>query len=68
VLAFTRPGDSAAQEFARELGAVWAGASTDAPPEPVDAAIVFAPDGALVPVALRATAPGATVVCAGAST
>jgi propanol-preferring alcohol dehydrogenase len=65
VLAFTRPGDSAAQEFARELGAVWAGASSDAPPEALDAAIVFAPDGALVPVALAAIAPGATVVCAG---
>jgi alcohol dehydrogenase, propanol-preferring len=65
VLAFTRPGDFAAQEFARELGAVWAGASPDAPPEPLDAAIVFAPDGALVPVALAAIAPGGTVVCAG---
>jgi propanol-preferring alcohol dehydrogenase len=65
VLAFTRPGDSAAQEFARELGAVWAGASSDAPPEPLDAAIVFAPDGALVPLALAAIAPGGTVVCAG---
>jgi propanol-preferring alcohol dehydrogenase len=65
VFAFTRAGDSAAQEFARELGAVWAGASEDAAPERLDAAIIFAPDGALVPVALRATAPGATVVCAG---
>jgi propanol-preferring alcohol dehydrogenase len=65
VFAFTRPGDFEAQEFARELGAVWAGASSDAPPEPLDAAIVFAPDGTLVPTALRAVAPGSTVVCAG---
>ncbi len=57
----TRP----AQAFARELGAEWAGASGDAPPEPLDAAIVFAPDGALVPAALRALAKGGTVVCAG---
>jgi alcohol dehydrogenase, propanol-preferring len=65
VHAFTRPGDEAAQRFARELGAAWAGASGDAPPEPLDAAIIFAPDGALVPLALRAVAPGGTVVCGG---
>lgn len=65
VFAFTRPGDASAQDFARELGATWAGDSTQAPPEPLDAAIIFAPDGALVPVALRAVAPGGTVVCGG---
>jgi propanol-preferring alcohol dehydrogenase len=65
VFAFTRPADSAAQSFARELGAVWSGASQEAPPEPLDAAIIFAPVGALVPVALRAVAKGGTVVCAG---
>ena len=65
VYAFTRPGDDTAQAFARELGATWAGASGDRPPEPLDAAIVFAPDGALVPLALRAVAPGGTVVCGG---
>jgi propanol-preferring alcohol dehydrogenase len=65
VFAFTRPGDDAAQRFARELGAVWAGGSDDAPPEELDAAIVFAPDGALVPLALRALARGGTVVCGG---
>ncbi len=65
VFAFTRSGDAAAQALARELGAVWAGASDDAPPEPLDAAIVFAPVGALVPAALAAVAPGGTVVCAG---
>jgi propanol-preferring alcohol dehydrogenase len=65
VLAFTRAGDAAAQAFARELGAIWAGPSEDAPPEPLDAAIVFAPDGSLVPLALRAVAPGGTVVCGG---
>ena len=58
MFAVTRPGDESAQAFARELGAVWAGGSDEAPPEPLDAAIVFAPDGALVPVALRALAPG----------
>ena len=63
--AFTRAGDEAAQEFARELGAVWAGSSEDAPPEPLDAAIIFAPVGPLVPQALRALAPGGTVVCGG---
>jgi propanol-preferring alcohol dehydrogenase len=65
LFAFTRPGDTAAQEFARSLGAAWAGDSTQAPPEPLDAAILFAPVGALVPAALRAVAPGGTVVCAG---
>jgi alcohol dehydrogenase, propanol-preferring len=63
--AFTRPGDKAAQSFALELGAAWAGGSDQAPPEELDAAIVFAPDGRLVPAALRALAPGGTVVCAG---
>jgi propanol-preferring alcohol dehydrogenase len=65
VLAFTRPGDTAAQAFARRLGAAWAGPSGAAPPTALDAAIVFAPDGALVPLALRALAPGGTVVCGG---
>jgi propanol-preferring alcohol dehydrogenase len=65
VYAFTRPGDDAAQAFARELGATWAGGADEAPPEPLDAAIVFAPDGALVPAALRVLARGGTVVCGG---
>lgn len=65
VLAFTRPGDAEAQAFARGLGAVWAGDSTAPSPEPLGAALIFASDGALVPVALRATAPGGMVVCAG---
>jgi propanol-preferring alcohol dehydrogenase len=65
VFAFTRAGDTAGQEFARALGAEWAGASDDSPPEPLDSAIVFAPVGGLVPVALRALAKGGTVVCAG---
>jgi propanol-preferring alcohol dehydrogenase len=65
VFAFTRAGDKAAQDFARSLGAAWAGASEDAPPEPLDAAIIFAPVGALVPAALRAVAKAGTVVCAG---
>jgi propanol-preferring alcohol dehydrogenase len=65
VFAFVRPGDTAAKVFALRLGAAWAGESGDAPPEPLDAAIVFAPDGALVPAALRALAPGGTVVCGG---
>ena len=65
VLAFTRPGDQATQSFALELGASWAGSSDDAPPEPLDAAIIFAPDGALVPAALRAVRPGGIVVCGG---
>jgi propanol-preferring alcohol dehydrogenase len=65
VFAFTRPGDERTQAFARRLGAVWAGGADEAPPEPLDAAIVFAPDGALVPAALRAIVPGGTVVCGG---
>ena len=65
VFAFTRPGDATAQDFARRLGAVWAGPSNESPPEALDAAIVFAPDGELVPLALRALAPGGTVVCGG---
>jgi alcohol dehydrogenase, propanol-preferring len=64
VFAFTRPGDGGTQAFARELGAVWAGASTDDPPVPLDAAILFAAAGELVPIALGAVAPGGTVVCA----
>jgi propanol-preferring alcohol dehydrogenase len=63
--AFTRPGDTAAQDFARSLGAVWAGPSDASPPEPLDAAILFAPVGALVPAALRAVRPAGRVVCAG---
>jgi len=65
VFAFTSPGDTEAQDFARELGAEWAGASDQAPPELLDAAIIFAPVGPLVPAALRATERGGTVVCAG---
>jgi len=65
VFAFTKPGDTAGQEFARSLGAVWAGASDAAPPEPLEAAIIFAPVGPLVPAALEAVAKGGTVVCAG---
>ena len=63
--AFTRPGDTAAQTFARKLGAVWAGGSDQMPPELLDAAIIFAPVGALVPVALRAVKKGGRVVCGG---
>jgi propanol-preferring alcohol dehydrogenase len=65
VYAFTRPGDVAAQALARELGAVWAGSSEERAPVGLDAAIIFAPDGALVPIALDAVDPGGTVVCAG---
>jgi propanol-preferring alcohol dehydrogenase len=65
VFAFTRPGDSASQRLALGLGAAWAGPSDAAPPEPLDAAIIFAPVGALVPEALARVAPGGTVVCAG---
>ena len=65
VYAFTRPGDEAAQRFARGLGAVWAGGSDERPPVELDAAILFAPVGALVPLALRAVARGGTVVCGG---
>jgi len=65
VYAFTRPGDAAAQKFARTLGAAWAGGSDQSPPEPLDAAIIFAPVGALVPAALRAVKKGGRVVCGG---
>ncbi len=65
VFAFTRAGDQAAIDFARELGAEWAGDSLTAPPEPLDAAIIFAPAGELVPAALAAVRPGGVVVCAG---
>lgn len=65
VYAFTRDGDTKGQAFARELGAVWAGGSSESPPEPVDGAIIFAPAGELVPAALRAVRKGGTVVCAG---
>ncbi len=63
--AFTRPGDSVAQAFAHDLGAVWAGPSDAPGPQMLDAAIIFAPDGALVPMALRAVRPGGRVVCGG---
>jgi propanol-preferring alcohol dehydrogenase len=62
-LAFTRPGDEPAQSFGRALGAAWAGGSDEAPPEPLDAAIIFAPIGSLVPAALRAVRKGGRVVC-----
>ncbi|RYZ40758.1 MAG: zinc-binding alcohol dehydrogenase family protein [Myxococcaceae bacterium] len=65
VYAFTRDGDTKGQAFARELGAVWAGGSDATPPEPLDAAILFAPVGALVPAALRAVDKGGVVVCGG---
>jgi alcohol dehydrogenase, propanol-preferring len=65
VFAFTRAEDEAAQSLARSLGAEWAGDAMRPGPEPLDAAIIFAPAGALVPAALRASAPGATIVCAG---
>jgi alcohol dehydrogenase, propanol-preferring len=65
VFAFTSQGDEVAQDFARELGAEWAGSSEEQPPEELDAAIIFAPVGTLVPAALRAVARGGTVVCAG---
>jgi alcohol dehydrogenase, propanol-preferring len=65
LFAFTRPGDLAAQQFARSLGAEWAGGSDQPPPEPLDAALIFAPVGALVPAALAATKKGGTVVCGG---
>ena len=65
VCVFTRPGDTQAQAFARTLGAAWIGASDEAPPEPLDAAILYAPVGALVPAALRAVRKGGRVVCAG---
>ncbi|MBV8088462.1 MAG: zinc-dependent alcohol dehydrogenase family protein [Alphaproteobacteria bacterium] len=65
LFAFTRPGDEAAQDFARSLGAEWAGDSTALPPEPLDAALIFAPVGSLVPAALAATKKGGTVICGG---
>jgi propanol-preferring alcohol dehydrogenase len=65
VCAFTREGDAAAQGLAMELGCEWAGSSEDRPPEPLDAAIIFAPVGGLVPLALRAVRKGGTVVCGG---
>ena len=65
VFAFTKPGDGEGQSFARELGAEWAGGSDERPPEELDAAILFAPAGELVPTALSAMAKGGTVVCAG---
>ena len=65
VFAFTRPQDTATQSFARQLGAKWAGGSDESPPEPLDAAIIFAPVGGLVPLALKAVRKGGRVVCAG---
>jgi alcohol dehydrogenase, propanol-preferring len=65
VFAFTRDGDHSGQAFARELGAAWAGSSAEHPPEPLDAAIILAPVGPLVPAALRAVVKGGTVICAG---
>ncbi len=65
VFAFTKPGDEEGQSFARELGAVWAGSAANPPPDELDAAIIFAPAGELVPAALAATAKGGVVVCAG---
>jgi propanol-preferring alcohol dehydrogenase len=65
VYAFTKEGESAGQAFARSLGCIWAGASTEAPPEPLDAALIFAPVGSLVPLALKAVGKGGKVVCAG---
>ena len=65
VFAFTRPGDELAQRFAKDVGAAWAGASDQRPPEELDAAIIFAPVGALVPAALSAVRKGGTVVCGG---
>jgi propanol-preferring alcohol dehydrogenase len=65
VFAFTRPGDAAAQSFALRLGAAWAGSSSENPPEPLDAAIIYAPVGELVPAALASVRKGGIVVCAG---
>ncbi len=65
VYAFTRPGDTAGQQFARDLGAVWAGGSDESPPEKLDAAIIFAPAGQLIPAALQTVVKGGVVVCAG---
>ena len=65
VYGFVTPGDEKARQFARDMGAAWAGDSTETPPEPLDAAIIFAPVGSLVPLALKAVKPGGTVVCGG---
>ncbi|MGH8274617.1 MAG: zinc-dependent alcohol dehydrogenase family protein [Gammaproteobacteria bacterium] len=65
IYAFTRPGDTASQDFACELGAEWAGGSDETPPKALDAALIFAPVGALVPAALKAVRPGGKVVCGG---
>ncbi len=65
IYSFSRPGDMAAQQFARQLGAVWAGGSDESPPALLDAAIIFAPVGSLIPTALKAVAKGGIVVCAG---
>ena len=65
VFAFTRPGDKPGQKFARSLGAAWAGGSDEMPPEKLEAAIIFAPVGSLVPIALRALSKGGIVVCGG---
>ncbi len=65
VFAFTRPGDVSSQAFAREMGAAWVGATSDLPPQPLDGAIIFAPAGELVPIALRHVRKGGTVVCGG---
>jgi propanol-preferring alcohol dehydrogenase len=65
VYAFTRPGDIEAQDFARKLGAIWAGDSTNQPPDELDAAIIFAPVGSLVPIALSSVTKGGTIVCGG---
>jgi propanol-preferring alcohol dehydrogenase len=65
VFGFTQPGDGTTQAFARRLGAIWAGGSDESPPEPLDAAIIFAPVGSLVPTALKAVRKGGRVVCAG---
>jgi propanol-preferring alcohol dehydrogenase len=65
VFAFTQPGDVTTQDFARAIGAIWAGGSTELPPEPLDCAIIYAPAGELVPLALRAVRKGGRVVCAG---
>ncbi len=65
IYAFTSPGDTAAQDFARSLGAAWAGGSDEPPPDELDAALIFAPVGPLVPIALRAVAKGGSVVCGG---
>jgi propanol-preferring alcohol dehydrogenase len=65
VYAFTKDGDTAGQNYARTLGACWAGGSQDLPPNLIDAALIFAPVGGLVPLALRASEKGATIVCGG---